>query len=168
MTPRQETPVATTATAIPIAKDPAASNDVASVVYTDALGTPAWIVRPAPDCDEAIVTEFDLDRAESSAGDTTSAWESADVALKTFHLEELRTSAERLLREVFDDQAVLSVELQDDPYANSPAIVFGLAIPEALDDRRETFVHRYVRETKVPRGAPVPAILWDYLGADHT
>lgn len=61
---------------------------------------------------------------------------------------------------------VRTVRIGQDEETQRPNLLFELSIGRDQRSLRKIFLERYVRETEIPKGAPVPVLVWEYGSAD--
>lgn len=121
-----------------------------------------YAIRAEEGTRETLVTGYDLSQARMGGNDVRPTWSSPEIALSTYGLGLLRTTCERLLGQVFGPSAVLNVLVESDIDAQTPILVFECHVPRDKREMKHDFVDRYVRETEIPEGSPVPVLTWAY------
>jgi hypothetical protein len=124
-----------------------------------------FAIRPPAGQAEALVCLYDLEVAQIIGGEVTASWSDPDILISAHRLRPLVSTAERILQDVFGPNASLTPEIGNDPDARGPLLVLKVRIERQQRDLRDAFLNRYVRETVLPHGAPVPALIWEYRRA---
>lgn len=119
-----------------------------------------FAVRPADGAAEAYVRIYDLQSSTISGNTVVTAWSRPESVIRSYGLDQLHVKTIRLLAETFGPAASLTPEIDVDPDGNTPMLVFRFKIRRDQRGLRAGFVDRYVRETALPPGAPVPVLAW--------
>lgn len=115
---------------------------------------------------EIVFSQYDLRQASMAGGqETAPTWSDPKLVIETFRLGQLVNTSERLLRDMFGSTATLRPAIERDPESGRPTLILWLTVPYALRQRRYEYLERYARDTVIPKGAPVPGMLWDFPDA---
>lgn len=108
----------------------------------------------------------DLIAADQVAGNAVEpTWSSPDLVISQYKLDPAREIATAILREMFGDDATLTVEVEPNQSTGSPELIFRLTVARTHRSRRYEYLDRYARETVLPEKVPVPVLLWSYRDA---
>lgn len=147
---------ATTALLIP------SGGPAASAVVPLRLPGELYVVRARKGQRETVICPLDLSAASVSGNAVAPAWSSPALVISAYSLGSVYGVAETLLHELFGADASLKADIETDPDTGIPMLVFRMGISRELRGLRNEFLDRYIRETQIPPGAPVPVLSWTY------
>ncbi|SRR6266571_5322317 len=138
--------------------------DEAAVIALNIPGE-VFVIRPGEGQPEALITRYDLSRARIGGNPVSPVWSNPQTVIGTYGLGELVETCTRILRDLFGTAASVRPDIGQDPESLSPSLILWLRVPRSMRHLRDAFFDRYVRETVIPDGAPIPVLQWEYFDA---
>lgn len=124
-----------------------------------------YVIRTEKGQREAVITQYDLTHATIVGNAVSPAWSDPGLVIDAYGLGQAMDTSEDILRGLFGAAATIRPSIERDPDSSFPSLVFYLVVPRTMRHLRHDFVERFTREVTIPEGAPVPALLWEYVDA---
>ena len=124
-----------------------------------------YVIRTERGHREAVITQYDLTHANIVGNEVSPVWSDPRLVIDAYGLGQVMDTSESILHALFGNAATIRPDIERDPDSSLPSLVFYLVVPRTMRNLRHDFIERFAREVVIPDGAPVPALLWEYVDA---